>query len=158
MKGMDFADQLFCRLMVVKDPAQVSALPQLQWPRTAMLTACGTPTTLTSPPATSVKIPVRFGGILFFIFITLWKNKWLVMMSYFRMDLLCLQSSLKAAAKGCVYCWVCWFVCFKMTHSNNFCKSPKMEVCSSELSKQPRPTEMFLHGICAHAQECMTAF
>lgn len=157
MKGMDFADQLFCRLMVVKDPAQVSALPQLQWPRTATLTACGPPTTLTSPPATSENTRKVWGDFIFYFYYIV-EKQWLVMMSYFRMDLLCLQSSLKAAAKGCVYCWVCWFVCFKMTHSNNFCESPKMEVCFSELSKQPRPAEMFLRGICAHAQECMTAF
>lgn len=31
--------------------------------------------------------------------------------------------SVKAAAKGCIYCWVCWFVCFKMTHSNNFARA-----------------------------------
>lgn len=42
--------------------------------------------------------------------------------SYFRMDLLCLQS-LKAAAKGYIYCWVCWFACFKMTHSNDFARA-----------------------------------
>lgn len=33
-----------------------------------------------------------------------------------------------------------------------------MEVHSSKLSKQLRPTEMFLHTVSAHAQECMTAF
>lgn len=33
-----------------------------------------------------------------------------------------------------------------------------MEVHSSELSEQLRPTEMFLHTVCAHAQECMAAF
>lgn len=118
-KEINFADQLFCRLRVVKDPAQVSALPQLQRPRTATLALCGTLSTLTSPPATSLKTP----GILFFIFIAAQKNKWLVMMSYFSMDLLCLQSSLKAAAKGCICCWVCWFVCFQVTHSNNFARA-----------------------------------
>lgn len=77
-KEVNFADQLVCRLMVVKDPAQVSVLPQLWWPRTAMLTLHGTPTTLTSPPPMSLKIPGRFSGILFFIFLAVWKNKWLV--------------------------------------------------------------------------------
>lgn len=68
MKGMDFADQLFCRLMVVKDPAQVSALPQLQWPRTATLTACGPPTTLTSPPATSENTRKVWGDFIFYFY------------------------------------------------------------------------------------------
>lgn len=77
-KEVNFADQLVCRLMVVKDPAQVSVLPQLWWPRTATLTLHGTPTTLTSPPPMSLKIPGRFSGILFFIFLAVWKNKWLV--------------------------------------------------------------------------------
>lgn len=51
-----------------------------------MLTVCGTPTTKISPPAMCLKTPRMFSEILFLIFIAAWKNKWLVIVSYFRMD------------------------------------------------------------------------
>lgn len=78
---MDLADLLVCRLMAVKEPAQVSVLSQLQQPRTEMLTLPGIPTTLTCPPPTPLKIPGNFSGILFFIFIEVWKTKCLMVVT-----------------------------------------------------------------------------
>lgn len=66
---MNFADLLLCRLMGVKEPAQVSVLSQLQQPRTKMFTLPETPTIPTNPPPTSLKTPVSFSGILVCIFI-----------------------------------------------------------------------------------------
>lgn len=42
---MNFADLVLCRLMVVKEPAQVSVLSQLQQSRTEMFTLSGIPST-----------------------------------------------------------------------------------------------------------------
>lgn len=73
--------------MVVKEPAQVSVLSQLQQSRTEMFILPGIPTTTTSPPPTSLKTPGSFSGILFFIFIAAWKNKCLAVVTSQWIDL-----------------------------------------------------------------------
>lgn len=65
-------------LMVVKEPAQVSVPSQLQQLRTEMFTVPGISTNPTSPPHTLWK---HLGAFLFFIFLAVWKNKCLAMVT-----------------------------------------------------------------------------
>lgn len=109
-------------LMVVKEPAQVSVLSQLHQPRTEMFTLPGIPTTPTSPPPNSLKTPGSFSGILFFIFIAVWKKQ-MFTDCYFTMHVVSFPPSLKASAKACICCSVFQFPCFKVTHSKNFARA-----------------------------------
>lgn len=61
----------------------------------------------------------------------------LLIVSYPRMELLCHQSSLKAAVKGCACCQVGWFVCYGMTHSKNLAGVLKWRhICENSASSQ----------------------
>lgn len=119
-KKMNFADTLVCRLMVVKEPAQVSLLSQLQQPRTEMFTLRGIPKQSSTQLSENSWKPFR-DFIFFYFYCSV--EKQMFNDGYFRMHLVLFPPSLKAAAKGCICCSVSRFPCFEGTHSKNFARA-----------------------------------